>query len=235
VGVTDEAIEQIKGMIVSGELAPGDRLPREADLAERLGLSRNSLREAVRALTLVRILDVRQGDGTYVTTLAPDVLLDAVSFVIDLHQDRSVLDLLEVRRILEAATAARAAREIGADGLAELERLLDESAACETIEDLVENDLAFHRTIGAGSGNPVLASLLESLSSRTSRARIWRGITQGGVLERTRAEHRAIYEAIAARRPELAEAAMTVHVGGVEAWLRQAVEPDHGVAGTPSP
>jgi len=230
VGVTDGAIDQIKGMIVSGELGPGDRLPREADLAERLGLSRNSLREAVRALTLVRILDVRQGDGTYVTTLAPDVLLDAVSFVIDLHQDRGVLDLLEVRRILEAATAALAARNIDPAGLAELERLLEESAGCGTIEELVENDLAFHRTIGAGSGNSVLASLLDGLSSRTSRARIWRGITQSGVIERTIAEHRAIYEAIAARRPELAEAAMTVHVGGVEEWLRQALGPGHGDA-----
>jgi GntR family transcriptional repressor for pyruvate dehydrogenase complex len=224
VGVTDEAIAKIKQMIVSGELGPGDRLPREADLAGRLGLSRNSLREAVRALTLVRILDVRQGDGTYVTTLAPDVLLDAVSFVIDLHQDRSVLDLLEVRRILEAATASLAAREISGEQLSELARLVEESDACETIEELVENDLAFHRTIGTASGNEVLAKLLEGLSSRTSRARIWRGITQGGVIERTIAEHRAIYEAIAARRPELAEAAMTVHVGGVEVWLRQALE-----------
>ena len=62
--VTDDAILRVKEMIVSGELKPGDRLPREADLAERLGLSRNSLREAVKALSLVRVLDVRQGDGT---------------------------------------------------------------------------------------------------------------------------------------------------------------------------
>ena len=62
--LTDEAIERIKEMIVSGELRPGDRLPKEADLAERLGLSRNSLREAVKALSLIRVLDVRQGDGT---------------------------------------------------------------------------------------------------------------------------------------------------------------------------
>ena len=77
--VTDEAIETIKGMIVSGELRPGDRLPREADLAQRLGLSRSSLREAVRALSLVRILDVRQGDGTYVTSLDASLLLDALA------------------------------------------------------------------------------------------------------------------------------------------------------------
>src|SRR5262245_48960983 len=73
--VTDEAIEKIKGMIVSGALRPGDRLPKESELAADLGLSRNSLREAVRALSLIRILDVRQGDGTYVTSLDPQLLL----------------------------------------------------------------------------------------------------------------------------------------------------------------
>ena len=71
--LTDEAIDKIKGMITSGELGPGDRLPKEADLAERLGLSRNSLREAVKALSMIRVLDVRQGDGTYVTSLAQRV------------------------------------------------------------------------------------------------------------------------------------------------------------------
>ncbi|MFF4829384.1 FadR/GntR family transcriptional regulator, partial [Streptomyces sp. NPDC001312] len=101
--VTDEAIEKIKAMIVEGELRPGQRLPKEAELAERLGLSRNSLREAVKALSLIRVLDVRQGDGTYVTSLEPDLLLDALGFVVDFHQDDTVLDFLEVRRILEPA------------------------------------------------------------------------------------------------------------------------------------
>src|SRR6188508_1894289 len=84
--LTDEAILRIKEMILSGELKPGERLPREADLAETLGLSRNSLREAVRALALINILDVRQGDGTYVTSLDPNLLLDALTFVVDFHQ-----------------------------------------------------------------------------------------------------------------------------------------------------
>jgi DNA-binding FadR family transcriptional regulator len=220
--VTDEAIAKIKQMIVAGELRPGDRLPREADLAERLGLSRSSLREAVRALTLVRILDARQGDGTYVTALEPAELLDAVSFVVDLHEDRSVLDLLAVRRVLEVAAAELAAQHAGEAELAELGRLVEDAAACDTVEDLVENDLAFHRAIGAASGNRVLASLLDSLSGRTTRARAWRAITEGGVIERTRAEHRAIHDAIAGRRPDVAAASMTVHLAGVETWLHHA-------------
>src|SRR5919106_1597659 len=127
--VTDAAIEKIKDMIVSGELHPGDRLPKEAELAQRLGLSRNSLREAVRALSLVRILDVRQGDGTYVTSLESDVLLEAMSFVVDLHQDRGVLHVLEARRVLEAAAAALAAQHITDDELAELPRLIHKEGA----------------------------------------------------------------------------------------------------------
>src|SRR5277367_3894561 len=81
VSVTGEAIEKIKAMIVSGDLRPGERLPVEDKLAAKLSISRGSLREAVRALALVHILDVRQGDGTYVTSLQPELLLDAVSFV----------------------------------------------------------------------------------------------------------------------------------------------------------
>src|ERR1700704_6899695 len=75
-GVTRDAIESIRELIVSGEWGPGTRLPREADLAAQLGLSRNSLREAVRALSLARVLEVRQGDGTYVSSLEPSELLE---------------------------------------------------------------------------------------------------------------------------------------------------------------
>src|SRR6476659_4976833 len=112
-------------MILSGELAPGDRLPKESDLAERLGLSRNSLREAVRALALINILDVRQGDGTYVTSLDPHLLLDALSFVVDFHRDDSVLEFLRVRRILEPAAAAMASERADEAVLAGLRAVLD--------------------------------------------------------------------------------------------------------------
>lgn len=123
--VTDEAIEKIKGMIVSGALRPGDRLPKESELAADLGLSRNSLREAVRALSLIRILDVRQGDGTYVTSLDPQLLLEALSFVVDFHRDDTVLEFLAVRRILEPAATAMAATRIDEARLDALAAQLD--------------------------------------------------------------------------------------------------------------
>lgn len=219
--VTDDAIEKLKAMIVSGELGPGQRLPREADLAANLGLSRSSLREAVRALSLVRILDVRQGDGTYVSNLSAESLVDSLSFIVEFHHDSSVLDLLEVRRILEPAASARAALRIGDGALTELETTLDQATLDSSVEELVQADMQFHRAIASASGNPVLASLVESLSGPTQRARLWRGITEEGALARTLAEHRAIFEAIRSHDPELARSWSTVHVAGVETWLQR--------------
>jgi GntR family transcriptional repressor for pyruvate dehydrogenase complex len=223
VAVTDSAIDKIKEMIMSGELHPGDRLPKEADLAERLGLSRNSLREAVKALSLIRVLDVRQGDGTYVTSLQPRLLLDALTFVVDFHRDDTVLEFFEVRRILEPAAAAMAAQNMSDGDIAKLRAVLDELAEDPTAEELVANDLEFHRQIAAGSGNSVLCSLIESLSGPTTRARIWRGLTQEGAVAKTRDQHWAICDAIAARQPQVAAAWATVHVAGVEDWLRSAL------------
>lgn len=219
-GVTDEAIEKIKMMIVSGELGPGSRLPREADLADRLGLSRNSLREAVKALSLIRVLDVRQGDGTYVTSLDTTLLLDAISFVVDFHHDDTVLELLEVRRILEPAATAMAATTMSDQAIEALHRVLVELGPEPDLDTLVANDLEFHRRIAAGSGNAVLCSLIDGLWGPTTRVRLWRGRLQEGSVTRTIEQHRCIYEAIAARRPDVAKSWATVHVAGVEDWLR---------------
>jgi GntR family transcriptional regulator, transcriptional repressor for pyruvate dehydrogenase complex len=219
VSVTQQAIDEIKGMIVRGELRPGARLPKESDLAARLGLSRNSLREAVRALTLARILEARQGDGTYVTSLEPSMLLEPLTFMAEFHQDRTLLQVLEVRRILEAATAALAAQYITEEQLAELRRVVEEMDACDTVEAFVANDLEFHRLIGVASRNPVLASVLDSFSTPMSRARVWRGVTQANAIALTKAQHAALYDALANHRPDIARAVATIHVAGVESWL----------------
>jgi GntR family transcriptional regulator, transcriptional repressor for pyruvate dehydrogenase complex len=220
---TDEAIVKIKEMIVSGDLQPGDRLPRENDLAQHLGLSRNSLREAVRALEVINILDVRQGDGTYVTSLAPELLLDAVTFVVDFHRDDRVLQFLEVRRILEPAATALAAARIAAEEVDALSALVDEITPQTPVEERVERDVEFHRRIANASGNVVLAGLIESLTGHTTRARRWRGLTEQDAYEHTVSEHRAICAALRAGDVELARSWAAVHVAGVERWLRNAL------------
>jgi len=220
--VTDEAILKIRQMITSGDLGPGDRLPPEKELSERLGLSRNSLREAVKALEVIRVLDVRRGDGTYVTSLEPGLLLEAMSFVVDLHTDRSVLEIFGVRRILEPAAAALAARNMTPETVAQLDELIEETDAAAGIEDLVKHDLEFHQAIVEASGNEYLSRLVESMSSGTVRARVWRGITQQGATDRTIAEHRGILDALRRGDARLSEALMLTHIAGIEDWLRDA-------------
>ena len=217
--VTDEAIEKIKAMLTSGALQAGDRLPREADLAADLGLSRSSLREAVRALSLVNILDVRRGDGTYVTSLEPNLLLEALSFIVDFHRDDTVLEFLRVRRILSRPPWRWRPTASPTPSAGNSARCWTASVPIRTFDELVANDVEFHRRISACSGNTVLCSLLETLSGPTTRARIWRGLTQAGTKERTLAEHRAILEALASHDPEVARSWATVHIAGVEQWL----------------
>jgi GntR family transcriptional regulator, transcriptional repressor for pyruvate dehydrogenase complex len=221
--VTEEAIDKIRELIVSGSWGPGDRLPKESELAAQLGLSRNSLREAVRALSQLRVLEVRQGDGTYVSSLEPDLLLESTGFISHLLLGDTAVELYEVRRILEAAAAALAAARIDEAGKEELRLRLESMAAADGVEDLVEADVAFHAVIAKAAGNAVLTSLLASLSTRTMRVRLWRGRRVDNALDVTRDEHRRIYEAIVSGDPELARAAATAHIASGERWLRAQV------------
>ena len=221
--VTDEAITKIKDMIISGELSAGDRLPPEKELSEKLGLSRSSLREAVKALEIIRVLDVRRGDGTYVTSLEPKLLTEAMTFIVDLHQDETILEIFEVRRMLEPAAAATAAARITPQEIAALRATMENIDEQTSVESLVEHDLVFHRLITAAANNSYLTSVLDSLSSSTVRARIWRGLTQEKAVDRTLSEHTAIIEALERGDTELARSLVTVHISGVEHWLRQAL------------
>ena len=220
---TAEVIATIQGMILAGELNAGERLPTEKDLGARLGVSRGPLREGVSALAAMGVLDTRQGDGTYVTSLDPGLLMAPLSFVVDVHNANGARQFLAVRRVLECEAAALAAMNMSADGLATAERVLADSEAAATapadIAAFYAGDVGLHRAIAAGAGNPVLAALITSLSGRAARARLVRAAVDEGALERTVAEHRAVLQAIASHDPERARLRMDVHLVGVEDFL----------------
>ena len=118
--LTDKAIEQIRELIRTGALPPGSKLPPEAELAAQLGLSRNLAREAVKALAVARVLEVKRGDGTYVSSLQASVLLEGLGGAVELLQADAgaLLDLMEVRRLLEPVATGLAAIRITDDQLA---------------------------------------------------------------------------------------------------------------------
>ena len=223
--LTDEAIARIRTMIRAGDLPPGSRLPPENQLSAQLGISRSGIREAVKVLASARVLDVRRGDGTYVTSLAPALLLEGVGFAIELLQGETLLEVMEVRRLLEPAATGAAAGRISERQLDELDDLLRSMrGVAADAEKLMQCDIAFHRAVVAATGNETLTSLLDGLSSRTVRARIWRGLVLGDVAQNTIDEHEAIYVALKARDQSLAHAAALMHVNTSESWLRAVLD-----------
>ena len=229
--LTDQAIAKIKDLIVEGEFAPGARLPKESELAERLGLSRNSLREAVRALTLIGVLEPRQGDGTYVTSLEPELLLAGTTFVTDLLTGPTMLELYQVRRILEPAATALAAQRLEFLDLDLLRECLERMDAAETTQAFIDTDVEFHTIIVNARRPPTLASLIQSLSGGTLRARIWRAIRERDAVESTKRLHHDIYRALQTGDPELAAAADLVHLAEGERWLRGRLEQEAAANG----
>ena len=224
--VTQRAIEQIKAKIATGELEPGQRLPTERDLAADLGLSRSSMREAIRALTVMGVLEARHGAGLYVTRLEPGDLLETFGTVAEISRGATLLHLVRVRKILEPAAAATAAARMDDEALARLRAEMTAMENGTTAEEIVAHDLEFHRLITEAAGNPVLDAILGGLNSRTFRARVWRGYREEGVFPRTFAEHDRIYQALAERDPEAARIAAAVHIGAVEDWARRQAPDD---------
>jgi GntR family transcriptional repressor for pyruvate dehydrogenase complex len=233
--LTDQAIAKIKDLIVAGEFGPGAKLPKERELAEQLGLSRNSLREAVRALTLIGVLEPRQGDGTYVTSLEPELLLAGTAFVSDLLAGDTLLELYQVRRILEPAATALATPRLTEEELEALAESLERMDAAETTQAFIDVDVEFHRIIVQACGNATLASLIQNLSGGTLRARVWHAIKERGAVESTRQLHHDIYDALRARDPDLAAAADLIHLSRGERWLRGMLEQEAADGKTPSP
>lgn len=225
----ETAIGRLRDLVLDGTLKPGDRLPREQDLCEQLGLSRNTVREAVRALVTARVLDVRRGDGTYVTDLTPELLLGGIGFVVELMRSDSALELMEARRVLEPEITGLAAQRANEGQLAEIGGHMAAMKAAATHEDMVTHDTEFHAAVARASGNTALASILIGISGGTFRARVWRGIVECGAHARTIAEHEAILEAIRAGDAPLARAAALTHVATTSNWLAAILEREAAV------
>ena len=220
--LTDDVINRLRSMIQSGELPPGSRLPPEHQLALQMGISRSGVREAVKTLASARVLDVRRGDGTYVTSLAPHLLLEGIGFAFELLQGDTLLEVMEVRRLLEPPATAMAAARMSAEQLDGITAVMEQMRVhMGDAEELLKLDITFHRLVVMAAGNETLTTLLDGLSGRTARARVWRGVVLGDAARATIDEHQAILNALQSRDQLLAQATALVHVNTSEAWLRR--------------
>jgi GntR family transcriptional regulator, transcriptional repressor for pyruvate dehydrogenase complex len=171
VSVTTKAIDSIRAMIRSGELTPGDRLPPEQELADRLGVSRGSLREAVRALSQINVLDVRRGDGTYVASLAPSELLSGMVFAMELLQAKDLDEVVEVRQLLLPPAAALAAQRVTDEQLTEMRAVIDQLERATDPDDIARLHDQFGALVYDATGNETLGSILRALQLRGENVR----------------------------------------------------------------
>ena len=216
---SDHAIALVKKMIATGQLKPGDRLPNEDEFSAQLGISRNSMREAVRALQAMQVLVARQGDGTYVSSLEPSDMIKSLNFAVDVAGPAAVVNFLDVRKLIEVHAAEIAAIHRSESDLRKLVAIHERVLRLEDPEVLIELDSEFHQTIAAVTNNPVLSALLRVVSGPTMRARIWRFRHADQNFGALRREHGVILDAIQLRDVDAARYAMWSHVSGVQKWV----------------
>jgi GntR family transcriptional repressor for pyruvate dehydrogenase complex len=217
--ISSRAIETIKEMIVRGELRAGQRLPAERDLAVRLGVSRPSLREAIRALTALNILESRHGEGTFVSSLEPEHLAEPIDFLLQVN-NTALVALFEARRALEAEVAALAAECATDLELAQLEDFVRQGRTkVEVFEAFVIHDVEFHARLRDAARSPILASLLSSVNTLSDVSR--RQTAQKATTRRKAlGDHEAMVKVLKARDPEAARRAMRAHLEHVRDGLR---------------
>jgi GntR family transcriptional repressor for pyruvate dehydrogenase complex len=210
-----EVINNIKQMILDGDLAPLQRLPSEKDLGEALGVSRPTVREAVRGLMTLNIVESRHGDGTYVTSLDPMLLAAPIDFLLRVDEG-GLAALTDARMVLESSIAELAASRATPEGVGKLEALISDYANCiDDIPRCIELDLAFHQELAIVADSPILSSLVATLAalgllSRTQTAHNAR------IRAAAHAEHAAITKAVATGDAAAARAAMVSHLSHVQ-------------------
>jgi GntR family transcriptional repressor for pyruvate dehydrogenase complex len=214
-GASATAVDAIRDMILSGDMAPGQRLPPERVLATTLGLSRSSVREAVRQLAALGVLSARQGDGTYVSTLESQDLFAPLDFALRVDS-KSLLHLTELRLILEPHAAAVAAARLTDEQLDELKAALaGYESQVESTDPDAEQLLAFddqiHLALFDTAGNPLIAAIVRSISSVLRRGKEQVVVIPAAQKE-SLAELRALVDALDDRDPARAHAAMTWHI-----------------------
>jgi len=207
--------EQLLVMLQDGQLRPGDKLPPERELAVMMQVSRPSLREALRALTMMNVLEVRQGAGTFVTSLEPELLVEHLDFVLSL-EDSSLTSLFEARKIVEVGIMALAAERITDEELADLEAgLLRSEESLEDTAGFLQADLAMHKAVTRAARNPIMSRVVDSISRLLLVSRS-HTIEIPGIRTQTLKDHRAIVAALQARDPQAAQQAMLQHLENVE-------------------
>jgi len=212
--VHEEVAKQLEEMILK-KLQPGDKLPAERELVEMLGVSRSSVRDAIRKLELMGLVEPRQGAGTVVRDFSTESVISPLAKVIS-HKRQLVSELLDFRKMVEPPLAARAATHASAEQIVAMEEILERHEAKVSGGHLaIKEDSEFHYSIATASGNSIVLKVLDVVMDMLRETRS-RSLQTQGRPEKSLAGHRRILGAIKRRDASAAEEAMRQHISNIE-------------------
>lgn len=226
--VYEDIVTQVKALIAEGELRSGDQLPSERELSEKFQVSRASVREAIRALESMHLINSRPGEGTYIAASVETIVGPLASAI--LQQKDALLDIFEARKIVEPEIAALAAERATEHDVTQLQAILKkQQEEIATGGTGIEVDTTFHSALAHAAKNVLLLKLNDSIvdSLRETRERSLQG---RGRREKSLAGHREIMRAIRQRDPKAARQAMLTHLEAIEHNVLQS-ETDSGKGG----
>jgi GntR family transcriptional regulator, transcriptional repressor for pyruvate dehydrogenase complex len=213
VSISDEIAQQIMDLIASGDLKPGQRLPSERELCKDFGAGRSSLREALRCLSIVGVLNARVGEGTSVAADGGKFLGKIIEWRM-ITEKHDVENLLEVRIGLEGVAAANAAIRAKQKDLEHIEELLSQMReAVDDRKQFAALDLAFHIALAKASGNAFLIDLISMIRSQLARV-LQKVLSLPNAVPLSLKEHQAIFDAVNRSDAEAARQAMQAHLQG---------------------
>ena len=218
--LTADIYRKLVAQIIRGTWAPGEKIPPERLLGQQLGVGRASLREALKALEIMGMIETRLGDGTYVCRRS-EFLSRPLLWAITSSSETEVHELVEARRLIEAELAALAAERAGGDDLKRIGSYLDKMEVADQPADFLEADIEFHLAIGQAAHNSILLNALHLIRNLLLD---WIGNTLKveGVAAKALDHHKAIFMAIAKRNPQGARSAMQVHLEDMAKYYLQA-------------
>lgn len=225
-GLPQEIARKLIDYLLSGDIKPGSRMPSERALAAELGVGRSAVREALKSLGLLGLVEVRQGDGTYLRKPDSDLLPQVIEWGLLLNERRT-LDLVDARQQLEITVAGLAAERRDADDLRRLKKALQAMSRRISADAFVDADIAFHLAVAQAAHNTVLLDVLNSIRSLLQ---VWirRSIAQAGETEGSHLEHVPVLDAIVEADADGARAAMATHMNAAATRLSESIRADSG-------
>ena len=233
--LSNRVAKQLEELILTGTLRSGQRLPSERALAERFGVSRTVIREAVQSLAARGLLETRSGDGTFFSGPTAGAVSESLGLLLRSRSEEFLVEHLhEVRKILEVAIAAQAALRATPEDISDLERILHNMEEAQDSTTWANLDVEFHRRLAAATRNPLFVILLDSIGDLLLEIR-YRASRDPDAVAKAFYHHRNVFQKVRSKDPQAARQAMSAHIDQAEQTMRKAFQLDAKGDSSPPP